>query len=434
MPLLRLEGAIDAHGLELQDLCGLPAALRAETEAAITQLREQELAFKARGRWLKLDLVEYTAALLRAVDALVYSSHQFDDVEEIEELARVRIGSGGIAIVCRSPAGIYEVERELRRLHGARLGVIVLRTGPTAYTVRQVDARLPGTLESLYDHLNLVDPAAGGSRSANRWGGSAELGGSPRASGTRLTSDQIARACGHAFARPTVLQRVSWVAGAVLQTGNILLAALACVFVLGSLGDPVALQTRLAPNLGAQFAILLGALGAAILLLRGLRSPGLHGLRRPVGVDWCFVVPVAIAGALAGGVWVPGLQGAAGSRGLELGGLLALPLAAEVIFRGLFHAALATRFHTQRCAGRWFLSWPTVVSAVLYALWGTLLQQPPVSLVYAASWATNAVPALLGGVVFGVAAGMARERSESVVPSIVLHWLCVALVVCLLRP
>src|SRR5262249_37743512 len=153
------------------------------------------------------------------------------------------------------------------------------------------------------------------------------------------------------------VQRVLGLVDAALQSGNVLVVALASVFVLGSLGDPVALQTRLAPQLGAQFAILLAALGTAMLRLRRVRAPGLHGLRRPVGVDWAFAAPVAIAGAVAGGVWVPSLQDASVSPWCGLVALLALPLAAEVIFRGLFPASVLTRFRTQHDGGPWWPSW-----------------------------------------------------------------------------
>ena len=423
MPLLRLEGAIDAHGLQLEDLCALPPAVLAEMKDWVAQLRQQEVALKARGRWLGLDLVEHTAALLRTADALVYPPQQFDDVEEIEELARTTIAGGSIAIVCQSGVGIYEVERQLRRLHGRRLGVIALQTSPSTYTLRQVDPYLPGTLEPVYAHLNLVDPAAGGHGSADRWGGSAEVGGSPRGTGTRVSPEQVAHACRQALSPPTRLERLSRIAGAALRSVDIMVVALASVFALGSFGDPVALRNRLAPQLDGQFAVLLATLGVAVLLLRGVRAPGRHGLRRPAGFDWCLVAPFAVAGALAGGVWIP-----AGpiSSATFMPGVLALPLAAEVIFRGLFHGSLVTHFRIQRCAGPWFLSWPVVLSAAFYALWGALLQLPSIALAGSVPWGTTCWPALLGALLFGAAAGIARERSESIAPPVVLHWLCVA--------
>src|SRR5207249_3763163 len=180
MPLLRLQGAIDAQGLELSDLCGLPPKLLAETQAWIDDLRARELALKRRGRWQSSDLLRHTADRLRAIDRLVYPAKHFDDVAEIDELVRAEIAGGSVAIVCRSTAGIYEVERQLRRLHGRRLGVIALQRDAATYSLRQVDPYLPASLEKVYAHLNLIDPAAGGHRSGNRWAGSADIGGSPR--------------------------------------------------------------------------------------------------------------------------------------------------------------------------------------------------------------------------------------------------------------
>lgn len=428
MPLLRLEGVIDAQGLELQDLCALPPALLAEAKDWIAHLRERELALKSRGRWLAPELAEHTAALLRALDGLVYPPQQFDDVEDIEELARTQIAGGSIAIVCHSTVGIYEVERQLRRLHGKRLGVIALQTSGSTYSLRQVDPCLPATLEEVYAHLNLVDPAAGGHRSGNRWGGSAEIGGSPRSTGTRVPPEQIARACRHAFARPTLRECLTRIAGAALRSVDIMVVALASVLVLALFGDPVALRSRLAPDLGGQFSVLLAALGTAILLLRGQGAPGVHGLRRPAGLDWCLVMPFAVLGALAGGVWIPEVHALSALTWSECLGVLALPFAAEVIFRGIFHGSLVTRFSIQRCGGPWFLSWPVVLSAVLYGLFGVLLQLPPLALTRTMPWGTGVWPALLGAVVFGAAAGMARERSESIAAPVLLHWFCVATV------
>src|SRR6058998_3996604 len=233
MPLVRLQGVIDAQGLDMQDLSALPPELLAEIQACIDELREPELALKQRGRWGESDLLGYTADRLRAIDRLVYSPTHFDDVTDVEQLARVEIANDSVAVVCRSKAGIYEVERQLRRLHGKRLGVIVLRTGAATYTLRQVNPYLPTSLERVYTHLNLVDPGAGGHRSANRWGGSMEIGGSPRSTGTRLTPEQIAGVCRRAFRAPALAQRLRRIAGAALGSAGILLAALASAFLPG---------------------------------------------------------------------------------------------------------------------------------------------------------------------------------------------------------
>lgn len=427
MPLLRLQGVTDALGLELQELCGLPPEVLAETQGWIERLRKPELAAKSRGRW-HVDLLEQTADRLRAIDRLVYPPKHFDDLEEIEELVRVEIATGRAAIVCRAKVGIYEVERQLRRLHGRRLVVIVLQNGSSAYTLRQVDPYLPATLERVYEHLNLVDPAAGGHRSGNRWGGSAEIGGSPRSTGTRVTPQEIARACQRAYGTPTLLERLCRIGGAALGSAAIMLAALAPMLVPGLVseaGGPT-------PQVTTQVCVLLAAFGGAFFLIRGFRTPGLYGLRRPARLDWCSLVPVAALGALAGGVWIPAVHlpvPAAPLPGVsELLSVLTLPLAGEVIFRGLVHGSLVMSFSIQRCGGPWFVSPPTVLSAALYALWSAALRSPAISLAPTMLGDAHPSVAFLGAFVFGAAAAMARERSESVASSILLHWICVAAV------
>src|SRR5438552_2578280 len=61
MPLVRLQGVIDAQGLDMLDMSALPPELLAETQARIDELREPELALKRRGRWGESDLLGYTA-------------------------------------------------------------------------------------------------------------------------------------------------------------------------------------------------------------------------------------------------------------------------------------------------------------------------------------------------------------------------------------
>ena len=150
MPLLRLQGVTDAQGFELQDLCALPPMLMVESRAWMEKLRERELQIMAHGGWAQNDLLNYTAAQLRAVDRLIYPPTCFDDLEEIEELERAEITDHSIAIVCRSKVGIYEVSRELRRLHGKRLGAVALQKDDFTYSLRQVDTQLPATLEGVY--------------------------------------------------------------------------------------------------------------------------------------------------------------------------------------------------------------------------------------------------------------------------------------------
>jgi membrane protease YdiL (CAAX protease family) len=423
MPLLRLESTIDAHGLELQDLSGLPPAALHSTQAWLDKLRRKELALQSGGIWQQTDLLQHIAELQRTIDSDVYPAHYFHDLEEIEELASVSIADGSLAVACRSPVGIYETEQQLRRVYGDRLGVIILQKSESAYSLRQVDLELPADLDNVYGQLNLLDPAAGGDRSDNRWGGSSEIGGSPRATGTRLRVQQIANACQRAYGKASFLAGLRRSGGAAAASTGLMLTALAPVGIGALPGN------RLPGDAVPWFAGVLALLCAAFLLFAARRTPGLYGLRLPAGSDWWTLLPLALIGALAGGVWIPD-PGRIAEMGrsvqvdwLALASLAVLPAAAEVLFRGLAHGRLAWCFPIQRGGGRWFVSWPVIASSLFYAPWVLLplfdATPPPFARFEGFAWC---VP-LAGSLLFGIASGMARERSESLLAPILLHWI-----------
>jgi hypothetical protein len=419
MPLLRLEGAIDAHGLDLADLTALPADALAEARRSMDRLLAREHALKASGGFSRIDPLEYAADRLAVLDAQVYPTGLFEDVAEIDELARFELSPGSVGVACRAGVGLYEVEQQLRRVHGDRLGLLVLQKGPTTYSLRQVDPTLPVGLDEVYALLNLVDPASGGSLSANRWGGSAEIGGSPRRTGTALELPQIAEVCRRAHRRPSIVGRLLRIAAAALGSVAALAIALAAIPAARSAGRRV---PWLAAEPALAFALALALFAACFLALVARRAPGLYGLRRPAGRDAWLALPLALLGAAAGGVWVPAVgwpgAGAPAGRWLALLALPLLPIGAEVLFRGLVHGSLASRGRIQRAGGPWLLSWPALVCAALYAPWGAVLaalalvQAPPAGAIGAPIW---------GGLVFGVAAALARERSESLLAPILLH-------------
>jgi membrane protease YdiL (CAAX protease family) len=425
---------IDAHGPELADLSGLGEELVRIVAANIEYLRTRELELKRRGDWEETDPLDYVAELLRKIDRLIYSSLHFAGFKEVEVLARAPLAGSRSVVVCRSELGIYEVEQHLRALHGSRLGVIALQKSSSSYTLRQVDSFLPVNLERAYETLNLLDPAVSGARQGNRWGGSGEIGGSPRGSGTRLSPEQIAAGVQMAYRRSTPLQAllraVQALALSTLVLGGSLLAQIDWL-------PTQKLASRLAAPLGSPelgYAILGATFSAALLLVFGRRYPRLYGLRAPAGSDWWLLLPLAILGALAGGVWAPGsLASAAAFSGrrvlFSLLIVLTGPLAAELLFRGLVHGLLAQSFRIQTEGSRWFLSRPVFLSALYYSIGtgaialGLAAGRPP-------SWPFALL--LAGAFTFGTATGMARERSGSLIPSILFHWIGAASAIALL--
>ena len=409
LPLLRLEGAIDAHGLALQEFCALPPGLLDETRRRMERLRDCERGLHAAGRWQKVDLLEYTRERLEQIDSFVYPQDAFADLVEIEELGRVPLPKNSVALACQAHVGIYEVERQLTRFHGPRLGLLVLRQREGVYTLRQTDLALPASLEALYAHLNRIDPAARAGQAGRRWGGSGEIGGSPRTGGSKLTHEAILAACRHVYARPPLTRRLADGALACAVAAAVPFAALAAAHAPAWPGAP-----KGALVLGLALALL-----AACCFAHGeRRMRGLHGWRRPTGFGWLGALPFALAGALAGGVWVPAAEAGASLSHVALASLLCAG-GAELLFRGFLHGRL-TASAAPRAPGSGTLAPPVLLSGLLYAAVGGALAALG-AIAPSPLAATGPALAAGGALLFGLAAGAGRESSGSVAVPFALH-------------
>jgi hypothetical protein len=193
MPMLHVEGFIDSHGLEYAALTGLSEEEYAVQKKRLDQLMIPEREHKSAGTWANLDMVDYACDRLAAIDALLTEAGMLRERAQVEVIATRDIQGDKQLVLCRSAGGIYEVEARLRELFGKALAVIILRTGEERYTLKQVDSFLSRDLVALYQALNARDPEAiaHSDSGANLWGGAADIGGSPRASGTGLSSDEI---------------------------------------------------------------------------------------------------------------------------------------------------------------------------------------------------------------------------------------------------
>lgn len=419
-PLLHLEGAIDANGYEIAEHSGLPRQLLEREKARLDALHEKELALKASGGWGEADLVEYSRDMLLEIDRLVYRASDFDDYTRVEEVyGHVDVGEDRVAVVCRDASGIYEVERRLKKAWGDRLGIIALERSEGEYTLRRTASLAGIDLEEAYGKLNLLDPRVDGRPPEKRWGGSDEIGGSPRPDGTALTPDEVARILKMTYQRIRPTEHLQRYATAALWAVLLVLAAGAAVMSWRIFRmvppSPVAAATEL--------ALAAGVIGLGAWLLTRKLSRGwtwLFGWRRPAGRDWLLLIPLVLAGAAAGGVWMPREVALdAESAPALAGSMLLAAVAVELCFRGLVHGLLVLDSPVQSVAGRWFLSGPVLASAALYALLTAAashvwLSGPPADFATVARMSTVGAGALAAG----IALGMIRERSLSVWPAV----------------
>lgn len=422
VPLLRLEGAIDANGLEIAEYCGLPREVLETEKERLDRLHRVELEAKRAGDWSEMDLYEYTREMLLAIDHMVFESTDFHDYTSVEEVyGHVDIGADHVAVVCRDGSGIYEVEKRLKQVWGDRLGLIALEREPAQYTLRRTASLAGIVLGDAYDRLNLLDPVVDGRPPEKRWGGSDDIGGSPRPDGTGLTPREIGKILKLTYKKVAPLQQLQRLGGAALWVLGLALGAGLSVFAWRLFGPETtpAITAAVEVSLAAAFL----GLGAWILTRRLSRGwTWLFGWRLPAGEDWLALVPAVLVAAVVGGAWIPrAVSTDAGPLAAAVGSTVLAALALELAFRGLMHGLLILDHPVQEVRGRWFVSRPTLASALLYALVTAVATQlwlaaPPVAahptLTAAVHWGLPAA----GALVAGLALGMIRERSLSVWP------------------
>lgn len=420
VPLFRLEGAIDANGFDLADYCGLTSAEIEQRRNELDRLHALELEARRQGDWSTAELGEYCRRLLKEIDRIAFRPEDLDDDNTIEEeYNHVDIGQGRVAVICRDPAGIYEVERRLKRIWGDRLGIIALEKGPGQFTLRRSAALAGIDLKVAYERLNLLDPAVDGRPPGKKWGGSDEIGGSPRGSGTGLTPREIAKILKLTYKKSPPaekLRQTLTATGLSLVVGGLVAGVVTLQRFLG-LGLENPSYDASLPSLLAALTLIAAAYGLTRHESRGWTW--LYGWRRPAGWRWW---PAALGLSGLGfftSTWLP--QTNSPAAGPLLVGLLSLGLLAlgvEMLFRGLVHGLQILEAEIPRVDGPWFLSRPNLVSASLFGLMATaaLWLEGYQILGGFAGWAESGLVFLV--LVFaGILAGALREQSLSIWPA-----------------
>jgi hypothetical protein len=213
---------------------------------------------------------------------------------------------------------------------------------------------------------------------------------------------------------------------AVLETVALMAGPILATYLFGWFYDPRRSIETYLKNYAAIYAGVLCALSAVICVAAIKQRRKFLGLSLPTGFDWLVMLPGALLGALFGGAWILAATMTTFRAVLDLqwvyiASAIGFPVAAEVLFRGLVHGGLAQQFPTMHSDGRWFVSWPVFISSILYASYSALPFLPffdrSIGLTFA------------GALILGVSSGMVRERSESLLACVILHWSCLFLLV-----
>ena len=420
--LVRYEGVIDALGLELKDLCALPQELVRKIQRVIDHLRSDEIALKKEGRWGQTDFLAYTASILHKIDQIFYKPRDFADFKGVEELARIELSDQRIAAVVEADMGIYEIEPHLNKIYGSRLGVVFLKTGPNSYTVRQMDLFMPITLDDIYDRLNFADPAVKCRTQNNKWGGSADIGGSPRETGTKLSPAEISFTCRDSVNRSGIVQQAYRFGMTSLLVALILMIAQVLKVYWNPtqwLGKADLHMIWALPDTGFVLTVLVGS--AISLSFIAYCRPWQYGWIHSVGSKWWFFLPLILLAGATGGVWSPKwLANEQDWLQIVAIGWVGIPLISELLFRSLAHGLLTQGARIQRNDTRLFISWPNVGSTILYVVFICFLMFFSEGRQFSIlDW--QGVMSLFSAAVLGLSLGMVRERSQSIFPTLLFH-------------
>ena len=399
----------------------------AETQRCIDELLVRERELKQTGAWAKKDVYAYTVEMLRAIDAVVYHDEDFGDYTRIEEIyGHVEIAPRRVAVVCRDRSGIYTVEQHLKTHWGDQLSIIALENQPGHYTLRRLSSLDGPDLLPAYALLNRIDPAVDGRPPGKRWGGSHDIGGSPRPRGTQLASAEVIEILERAYRRPGWWSR----AGGTIVAFGVGIAFLGFWPLASLLPD---LSTAAAESAGPAVAAALELAAISLLALaigtvasRGASRwrPWVYGWRRPAPGRWWAMAPVVMLCAVPMRGFLPaplGLGPLDVPAALVAGALTVS--AVEVWFRGLVHGLLSLDFPIQHPGGPFFVSRSALVSALAYAGAATALAAA-VGPQKGLAALGLAPPLALGltagaGLCAGLVLGSVRERSLSIASGLV---------------
>lgn len=434
LPLLRLEGAIDAHGPKLASLCGLSNELLEVTTKRVDHLLAFERELKQSGSWARKKVYPYTMEMLCAVDALIYAREDFGDYTRIDEVyGHVEIGDRRVAVVCRDRAGIYTVEQHLKTRWGDQLSLIALENEPGQYTLRRTSTLSGPKLGPAYDRLNRIDAAVDGRPLGKQWGGSEDIGGSPRPTGTLFAPEELVTELERAY-RPMTWWRRTGKSSVAFWLG---IACLTFWPLAGALPSPFwrsAGRAALAESYRFGLASLL-AMTVAMLLTSSAfqRRPWVFGWRAAVNGGGWWLAPLALLGALPIAGWA---SNSVGARPLELAAAIGASVlavaASEIWFRGLVHGLLVPDFTVQRPGGRWLLSRAAVTSSAAYAIVGATMATAAVDRPFLARLGLNELEFFLGALVLfftvGLALSVLRERSLSLLPGLIVQLAALAII------
>ncbi|GIX42132.1 MAG: hypothetical protein KatS3mg129_1865 [Leptospiraceae bacterium] len=424
IPLIRMEGVIDALGLELIDIIAFPSNLFKETKNKIDKLREEEEKIKKEGLWNTINFAEYTHRILNKIDHLAFEAEDIQHLRSVVEIARAEITDEDSVVVFEGDLGIYELEEYLNKIYNKKPTFVILRKDKNTYTIRKGDMFSPLNLEKIYERLNIFDKNVNGKIKENRWGGSSQIGGSPRLTGTALTPNQIVEICKNAYYEPDkgeifrIFIRSFFI--------GIIPHLLSWIFIFIALFSSYFHHLVIYP-MGIKIDVFYYFFLLALVYYFYkyiIHSMHVFGFRYPVGFKWLRWVVVSIFFGIMGGIWIPYEFFLNKNFYYFLVSFIFGPVLTSILYFSYIHGIMIFYFPIQRYEGNFFLSKPSLFTSIIYTIATFIIPFYQFPFFAAYNDITSLWYALLKmPFIFFYALFLCfiRERSESIYPVIFTH-------------
>ena len=206
LPLVLVEGNIDSYGFGYEDILGLSKDVILQEKNRIEWLREDEIKFKQLNKWGTIDYVEYTLSVFNKLDEfLLFNLNKNYTSEYRVRLKYQFILDNGkhLLFIEDENLGIYDVEEAFLK-NNNDVQCVILSNGTGKYSIKLSGILSNFSLDFVWMSLSNAEMLAKINKGINantnpdlyftNWGGSSNIGGSPRYSNGRssyLETDDI---------------------------------------------------------------------------------------------------------------------------------------------------------------------------------------------------------------------------------------------------
>lgn len=188
LPLTLIEGNIDSYGFNYEEMTGLSKDIILREKNRIEWLRENEVESKQSGEWNTIDFVEYTLSIFEKLDKFVFHNSDKSCIEPKTYEYFPFYNDKNILFVEDERLGIYDVE-EICIKDKMNVECIILSNGNGKYSIKLSTLINSFSLKNVWSRLSNAEMLERTKLDVNaetsNWGGSSNIGGSPRYSNGR---------------------------------------------------------------------------------------------------------------------------------------------------------------------------------------------------------------------------------------------------------